>query len=61
MNRVRIASLAALTAGAVAGAALGAVALGGSASSSRSAASLPGFRGATFLSHVLDVLEPSKK
>ena len=57
MKRVRIASLAALTAGAVVGAALGAVAALGSdapVSSSRSAASLPGFGGATFLSHVND-------
>ncbi len=57
MNRVRIASLAALTAGAVVGAALVAVAALGSdapVSSSRSAASLPGFGGATFLSHVND-------
>ncbi len=56
MRRVRIALLAALTAGSIVGAALGAVALGpdGPAASSRPAASPPGFRGTTFLSHVND-------
>jgi kynurenine formamidase len=56
MKRVRIALLAALTAGSVGGAALGAVAIGpdGPARPSRSAASPPRLVAATFLSHVND-------
>jgi kynurenine formamidase len=54
MRRVRIALIAALTAGSMVGAALGAVALGPDLPAAPSRPAPPGFGGTTFLSHVND-------